>query len=263
MAMADTGPTNLTSSATPQSPRGAAELAHELNNLLDGSLRSVELAIRRLRDTSLDETQRDALGKLETADRLMLRMIDVIDAWAQIPTEDRHHGSQAGVREVLEDHDTTLGDAMRYAMHAFGPNLDDRGITLAAIVDQDAAALPAGAMYSVLVNAIRNAQQSIEQRRHDKPGGSQSDRIELQLDLDDDQVMLTVTDTGAGLDPSLFDEHGRLRTGITTKQDGHGIGLGICKQIAEKLGGRLTLSNRKPRGAVLILRYPVGARSVD
>ncbi len=255
---ADSNPTHARPTAT--TDRGAAQLAHELNNLLDGSLRSVELAIRRLRDTALDDTQRDALGKLETADRLMLRMIEVIEAWAKLPTSDRANANDKSsidtLSDSLRDHTGTIADAIQYAMHAFGPSLDDMGITLACIVDQDAAKLPADAIYSVLANAIRNAQQSIESRRSSMPDAAHNDRVEVRLDLDDGEVVLTVTDSGAGLDRSLFDASGRLKIGLTTKADGHGVGLGVCKQIAVKLGGRITLSNQKPRGAVFTLRFP-------
>jgi two-component system nitrogen regulation sensor histidine kinase NtrY len=43
----------------------------------------------------------------------------------------------------------------------------------------------------------------------------------------------------------------------TTKQKGHGIGLGLCQNIIEHHGGQLTLSNNKNRqGATAKIMLP-------
>lgn len=259
--------TDTSRSDTPAGPAGVratpAQLAHELNNLLDGSLRSVELAIHRLRDTTLDDTQRDALAKLESADRLLLRMIDVIDAWGNRPNstdstasgeETEATATRAG--EAVVRTSGTLADALEHAMLVYGDTCDAHGITLAAVADPAITRLPADALYNVLSNAIKNAIESIELRRNRRDDPHGSDRIEVRIELDDEEVVLGVTDTGDGIAPKLLDKTGAFRFGVTTKDDGHGIGLGLCQQIARAMRGRLSLRNRSPRGAVLTLRFP-------
>ncbi len=49
----------------------------------------------------------------------------------------------------------------------------------------------------------------------------------------------------------------------STKPGGSGIGLVLCQQIAEGHGGRLTLRNRDPGGAVAILSLPLETRLRD
>jgi PAS domain S-box-containing protein len=69
-----------------------------------------------------------------------------------------------------------------------------------------------------------------------------------------DGVLVTVRDSGPGLPPSslerLFDAF------YTTKADGMGMGLSICRSIIEAHGGRLWASENLPRGAVFQFTAP-------
>ena len=65
-----------------------ARLAHELNNLLDGSLRHIGLAIRSLRTASQGgPTDPQALERLDTASAALRQRADRIHAWGDQPTE--------------------------------------------------------------------------------------------------------------------------------------------------------------------------------
>ena len=72
-----------------------------------------------------------------------------------------------------------------------------------------------------------------------------------------DDVLVAVRDTGPGLPPSsaehLFDAF------YTTKADGMGMGLSICRSIIEAHGGRLWASANLPRGAVFQFTAPACA----
>lgn len=67
-------------------------------------------------------------------------------------------------------------------------------------------------------------------------------------------VEICVSDTGPGIDrtllPSVFEPF------VTTKSDGLGIGLPICKAIVEAQGGVITLRNRAERGAIACFTVP-------
>lgn len=72
---------------------------------------------------------------------------------------------------------------------------------------------------------------------------------------DDDQVMVSVSDSGVGLTVEgterIFDAF------FTTKPDGTGIGLPLSRRIIESHGGRLWASANTPRGAVFHFTVPV------
>jgi signal transduction histidine kinase len=69
-------------------------------------------------------------------------------------------------------------------------------------------------------------------------------------------IMISVGDTGAGLDPaiapSIFEPF------VTTKPDGLGIGLSISRSIVEAHGGRLWVSPRVPHGTLFSFTIPKG-----
>jgi signal transduction histidine kinase len=61
-------------------------------------------------------------------------------------------------------------------------------------------------------------------------------------------VLVTVKDSGPGLDPTKFEQV--FHHFYTTKPGGLGMGLSICRSIIEAHGGRLWASANVPRGAV-------------
>jgi signal transduction histidine kinase len=63
-----------------------------------------------------------------------------------------------------------------------------------------------------------------------------------------DDVLVTVRDTGPGLDAPKLDR--LFEAFYTTKPGGLGIGLSICRSIVEAHGGRLWAETNSPRGAV-------------
>ena len=72
-------------------------------------------------------------------------------------------------------------------------------------------------------------------------------------------VMVSVEDTGTGVDPALslriFEPF------VTTKADGLGMGLSICRSIIQAHGGGLRVSSRVPHGTALRFTLPIAVDS--
>jgi signal transduction histidine kinase len=72
---------------------------------------------------------------------------------------------------------------------------------------------------------------------------------------EDRQVIISVSDTGVGLDPQLLDRI--FDAFFTTKPHGIGMGLRISRSIVESHGGRLWAANNSPCGASFSFTLPI------
>jgi PAS domain S-box-containing protein len=68
-------------------------------------------------------------------------------------------------------------------------------------------------------------------------------------------VLIGVADTGTGIEPKNVD--GLFDAFFTTKPDGTGMGLAICRSIVEAHGGQLSAAPNEPHGAVFRFMLPV------
>jgi C4-dicarboxylate-specific signal transduction histidine kinase len=70
-------------------------------------------------------------------------------------------------------------------------------------------------------------------------------------------VLITVEDSGTGIDPNHVDRV--FEAFFTTKAQGMGMGLSICRSIVESHGGLLSVSPRNPNGSSFCLMLPTTA----
>jgi signal transduction histidine kinase len=76
-----------------------------------------------------------------------------------------------------------------------------------------------------------------------------------------DSVLVAVCDSGPGL-PSANPER-MFEAFYTTKPNGLGMGLSICRSIVEAHGGRLWAAPNLPGGAMFCMTLPIGEKSLE
>lgn len=102
----------------------------------------------------------------------------------------------------------------------------------------------------VLINLIKNAVEAMQASNAADPEGI----ITISLQQQDNFLVISISDCGGGIkNPrNLFIPF------YSTKKGGSGIGLALCRQIAEFHGGSLHLNNREHNlGSVASLRLPL------
>lgn len=91
------------------------------------------------------------------------------------------------------------------------------------------------------------------------PGG----RIDVRLELDpaDEAAVVTIEDTGIGIDPTLlphlFDAFSQAHQDLDRSKGGLGLGLALVKGLAELHGGSVLVRSRGVgHGAAFLVRVP-------
>ena len=144
-----------------------------------------------------------------------------------------------------------LNEAVRDVIALTRSEVLKHGISLQT---QLAAGLPAVdgdriQLQQVILNLILNAVEAMS--------GIEVGARELRISTETDAaggVLVTVRDTGPGLDPTAVNR--LFEAFYTTKPDGMGMGLSISRSIIETHGGRLWATANEPRGAVFQFTLP-------
>ena len=115
-------------------------------------------------------------------------------------------------------------------------------------------------MRQLLQNLIGNA---LKFHRENVPPVVTVESKEVQKG--DEMYEITVTDNGIGFEEKYLDRifsvfqrlHGR------GTYEGTGIGLAVCRKIAERYGGTITASSTKNSGSTFIFKIPIKAKGVE
>ena len=110
-------------------------------------------------------------------------------------------------------------------------------------------------LQQVMMNLIMNSIDAMKDADGTRELGTKSQRTE------NDQVLVSVSDTGVGLPPQQPDQV--FNAFFTTKPHGTGMGLRISRSIIESHGGRLWAADNSPRGASFCFTLPTKAETKE
>jgi PAS domain S-box-containing protein len=101
-------------------------------------------------------------------------------------------------------------------------------------------------LQQVLINIIRNGMDAMDSIAGDRA-------LAMRVRRMGDVIRTEISDRGRGVEfpDKMFEAF------FTTKQNGMGMGLAICRTIVESHGGRLWVENNDPQGATFIFTLPV------
>lgn len=223
----------------------AASIAHEVNQPLAAVATNGNACLRWLNRPEPDLAEaRMALERILADTR---RASEVIQ---RIRTLARRGDAQ---RKVLDMNRLVL-DSMALVQHELKAHAIALGLKPA--LDLPPVEGDPVQIQQVLINLVMNAMQSIASQPRTEGGpDSTGRRIDIRIrETDGDTVLVTVSDTGSGLSEAhasrLFEAF------YTTKDDGMGMGLAICRSIVEAHGGRISVAPHEGKGATLAFTLP-------
>lgn len=217
----------------------ASGLAHELNQPLTAIAQNADTAILTARED--DTPNPELLSMLSDIEREALRGGEIIRALRAFARK----GEEA--RAPFDFH-----KLLRQSLHLLRAEATEHNVRIR--VSDSAIPKVVGIrvqIAQVIVNLVRNAIEAIAE------SGTKTREIRISTRLDGAQVEVTVEDTGPGIRPG-FKTFSQFET---TKRDGMGLGLTICRSIVEAMDGRLWLDESYDQGARFRFTIPAEAET--
>lgn len=209
----------------------AAEIAHEINN----SLANIETALYILNNIRVDRGYRQDVLK---------------DVHEEI---ERMSGIVKGILEVYRADDSVIqavdmNTEIIKIIHMTQRRLKGKGISIIPELYPNLSPIACypGHIKQILLNLIKNAEDALI--------SSARKQVVISTGERDDIVSLKVSDTGCGIPEE------RMKTVFapfqTSKPEGAGLGLTICREIAKKYGGEMRLQSGTGKGTSVMVCFP-------
>jgi two-component system sensor kinase FixL len=209
----------------------ASTLAHELNQPLS-AISNYLKGSRRLLEARADESSSMMRDALDKAAEQALRAGQIIRRLRDFVARGESEHRVENVKKLVEEASAlALVGAKDQAIRVrfdFDPSVE---LVLADKIQ----------IQQILLNLMRNSVEAMQD----------SARRELRLSavrVDNDMVQVSVADTGSGLAPEVASQ--LFQPFVTTKQHGMGVGLSICRTIAESHGGKIWVEANPGGGTV-------------
>ena len=220
--------------------RFLANMSHEIRTPLNGIMAMAQ--VMALHKLSPEQSQRLAVIN-RSSETLLALLNDILDI-AKI---------EAGHLE-LENKPFDLGALAEGVRALFTPIASQKGLDFQVDVSPEARGLWVGdqdRLRQVIANLVNNALKFTET-------GHVHVRI---LTTETDALNVTVRDTGIGLAAdkleSIFDSFSQADPSTARRFGGTGLGLTICRQLVEAMGGRLWAESEEGVGSVFQLVMPL------
>jgi C4-dicarboxylate-specific signal transduction histidine kinase len=218
----------------------SASIAHEVNQPLAGIVTNGEAALRWL------DRGEPELGEARNA---IERMVRDGERASQVVKRLRALARKAPAQTMRLDLNEVIAEGIALVQreihnHRAALQLDLASSLPAVVADRVE-------LQQVVINLVANSVQAMEAVT-DRPR-----HLVVRSFAQADEVVVSVRDSGIGVDPSntsrLFNAF------FTTKADGMGMGLSICRSIIQSHGGRIWASNNTSPGMTFQFALPLKA----
>jgi len=217
----------------------AGSIIHEINQPLASVVGNGEVCLRWLNRAEPDLAEaREAISRLVSDGR---RAADVVKGLRALARKSGLEPTRMDLNAAIQEILTLLRGDLQRGKIVLDLRFPESDLQIVGDRIQ---------LQQVLLNLIRNGIEAMS---------DVSDRprlLEISVQPHEaDQALVAVHDTGTGLDPAIA---GRIFDPLfTTKSDGMGMGLSICRSIVEAHGGRLWASPNSAHGTTFRFTVPL------
>jgi signal transduction histidine kinase len=212
-------------------------------------LRTPITIVKSALELLMDENVSNEQGKLVTMSKSNLNRLDTL-------VGDLLYFSK-GQKEIPEEEieKISLKDVVKEAVHGISHMAEINNIKITTFVDKNIPELDASKprLLQVLTNLLGNA------IKFNKEKGSI--KIKAALKKSDDNVTVSVSDTGVGIPkeqlPRIFDRFYQVDGTTSRKYGGTGLGLAITKSIVEAHGGKIWVESVVGEGTTFHFTLPI------
>lgn len=218
----------------------ASGLAHELNQPLTAITGYLQGCINRLESgEGVSPRVMDALRK---STEQSLRAGEIIRRIRDFVTAADHDYDLIDINDVILETVEMLSSDIRHA------KVD---LTLDLLSPLPMIRADQIQMQQVVFNLTRNGLDAVNEVQSD------GNRIHIASTVDEDKILISVADSGSGIDPVAIDQ--LFDPFFTTKKTGMGMGLAICRAIINDHGGDIWIENTD-NGATAYFKIPIADR---
>ncbi len=217
-----------------------ATMSHEIRTPMNGVLGMLEL----LALTRLDAEQRGAVGVVRESGRSLLRIIDDILDFSKI---------EAGRLEIRPEV-ASISQVLERTRQIYEGMASSKGLVLEVMMDQrigPAHLFDPVRLGQILNNLLSNALKFTQQGRI-----TVSARL-LESSGSFDTLRIAVSDTGIGVSAEecaqLFQPFSQVGLQASQQRGGTGLGLVICRRLAEMMSGDIEMESEVGQGTRLTL----------
>ncbi len=217
----------------------ASGITHEIKNPLVAIKTFAELLPERFSDNEFrSDFSKIVIQEIERIDELIARLRGMATP--------EYHRAPVEVRPSIQETLALLRGHMEQAR-----------VTLNVTYGDNLPAVEAdkGQLKQLFLNLFMNALEAM------KSGGRLAIRVDSRIVDDKRLLSVAVTDTGAGIPPHLLEKI--FDPFVTTKPQGSGLGLSICRGIADAHRATIrAMNNANGRGATIVVEFPEASESV-
>ena len=220
-----------------------ANLSHELRTPLNAIIGFSEIIRDEMYGVDSREKYQEYASDIHENGQHLLSLIQDILDFSRL---------QSG-RATLREESVDLAQAAAAAMSAVSPLARDRGVHMTIGIRAGMPPIHADPtrIRQILINLIGNAVKFT-------PAGG---RVEIRAGLSEDGgAVLQVIDSGIGMAPEdiprALEPFCQLENTYTRRFGGTGLGLPLCKTLAERHGGTLSIDSRPGFGTTVTVRLP-------